>query len=359
MNILISGAGIAGPALAHWLTRQGHKVTVVERAPSPRQGGQAVDFRGRPQLKVLEAMGLLEKIRAAAETPAPITILNKAGTPVSTLPAEAFSGDVEILRGTLSEILREASTTNYVWNDTITALHDTGPAVTATFAKAKEETFDLVVGADGQNSTVRRLRWGKVPTQHLGMYGAIFSTEQRHPTPVMYTVPGRCITLTETRAALDFASPEIHIQDERAAIASAFAGMGWRTPELLEAMHQADDLYFSQATQIQAPTYSKGRTVLLGDAAHAPGPGGMGTGLAVVGAYILAEELSRQAVETALTTYEARMRPYVAVCQKQARGADRFLVPSKRTHIWMRNQIVRLVPPRLLNTSKAAEAISL
>ncbi|MBB5083758.1 FAD-dependent monooxygenase [Nonomuraea endophytica] len=175
----------------------------------------------------------------------------------------------------------------------------------------------------------------------------------------MYTVPGRCITLNGTRAALDFASPEIDIIDERAAVESAFQGIGWKVPDLLKQMRQAKDFYFSQAIQIQSPTYSQGRTVLLGDAAHAPGPGGMGTGLAVVGAYILANELRKNPPETALTTYETRMRPYVEICQKQARGADKFLVPSKRSHIWMRNQIFRLVPPRLLNTSKAAEAISL
>ncbi|MFI9554867.1 FAD-dependent monooxygenase [Nonomuraea endophytica] len=359
MDVLISGAGIAGPALAFWLTRDGHQVTMVERAPAPRPGGQAVDFRGRPQLRVLEEMGLLQPIKAAAEPPKPITILNRAGNPVSRLPAEAFSGDVEILRGDLSRLLREAAQADHIWDDTITALHNTGEAVEVTFARSTPRTYDLVVGADGQNSIVRRLLWAKVPTRHLGMYGAIFETEQTHPDPVMYTVPGRCITLNGTRAALDFASPEIDIPDERAAIESAFQGIGWKVPELLKQMRQAKDFYFSQAIQIQAPTYSQGRTVLLGDAAHAPGPGGMGTGLAVVGAYILAKELRKNTPERALATYEARMRPYVETCQKQARGADRFLVPAKRTHIWMRNQIFRLVPPRLLNTSKAAEAISL
>ncbi|MFD9946394.1 FAD-dependent monooxygenase [Nonomuraea sp. NPDC059023] len=355
MDVLISGAGIAGPALAYWLTGDGHRVTVVERAPAPRPGGQAVDFRGRPQLKVLEEMGLLRRIRAAAETPKPITILNRAGNPVSRLPSEAFSGDVEILRGDLSRILREAAPAEYIWDDTITALHGTD----VTFARTAPRSYGLVVGADGQNSMVRRLLWGEVPTRHLGMYGAIFGMEQTCPEPVMYTVPGRCVTLNGTRAAMDFASPEIDVTDERAAIESAFQSVGWRVPELLKAMGRAKDFYFSQAVQIQAPTYSQGRTVLLGDAAHAPGPGGMGTGLAVVGAYILAGELRKNPPERALAAYEARMRPYVEICQKQARGADRFLVPAKRTHIWMRNQVFRLVPPRLLNTSKAAEAISL
>ncbi|NRQ34953.1 FAD-dependent oxidoreductase [Nonomuraea sp. NN258] len=376
-NILISGAGVAGPALAYWLARYGFRPTVVERAPALRPGGQAVDFRGAPQLDVLDRMGMLPTVRAAATGMGDIVIVNAAGRRLSSLPAEVFGGEVEILRGDLSRILYEASLpgTEYIFGDSITTLTETGDGVHVTFERSPTRTFDLVVGADGVRSKVRELAFPPVEPVHLGLYGAIFTVPDELGTGSqgrMYSVPGRCATIQGTRASLDFASPPLDYDHrdpaaQRALISRAFDGLGWRVPELLAAMDEAVDFYFAPACQLVLDRYAAGRVVLVGDAGYAPGPGGMGTGLGVIGAYVLAGELTsaRGDHRAAFSAYETLMRPYIATCQSQAKGADKYLVPQKRSQIWTRNQMMRLLPympgKNMIKrmTERAASAITL
>ncbi|MGW3343786.1 FAD-dependent monooxygenase [Nonomuraea rubra] len=380
LAILISGAGIAGPALAHWLARHGNHPTIVERAPDIRPGGQAVDFRGAPQLEVLSRMGILDPIRQAQTHMGDIRIVNEHGRRLSSLPSEAFSGEVEILRGTLSRILHDAAPAEYVFGDSITTLAETADGVHVTFERSAPRTFDLVVGADGLRSKVRELAFGDPSDRirHLGMYGAIFSfpgTYGLDHEGVMYSEPASCATIVSTggrtRAALDFASPPLAYDhhdraQQEALVEKAFDGLGWEIPRLLAQMRAADDFYFAPAAQVVLPAYSSGRVALLGDAGYAPGPGGMGTGLALIGAYVLAGELAEAGDhETAFSRYESRMRPYVTICQRQAQGADKFLVPRKKSQIWRRNQMMRLLPympgKSLIKrmTERAASAIDL
>ncbi|SDM06008.1 2-polyprenyl-6-methoxyphenol hydroxylase [Nonomuraea maritima] len=378
-RVLISGAGIAGPALSHWLAGQGDHVTVVERAPGIRPGGQAVDFRGAPQLRVLDRMGILDAVRRAQTRMGAITIVDETGRHRSSLPSEAFSGEVEILRGDLSRILHEtAADAEYHFDDSITSLTETRDGVQVTFERTAPRTFDLVVGADGIRSRVRGLAFPSPPLHHLGMYGAVFSVPGTYGLDhagVMFSAPGRCATITSaagrTRVALDFASPPLaydhgdRAQQEQL-IAAAFDGLGWEIPGLLDEMRRAPDFFFSPAAQVVLPRWSSGRVVLLGDAGYAPGPGGMGTGLALVAAYVLAGELATAGDHrTAFARYEDVLRPYVAVCHRQARGADRFLVPATRSRIWRRNQVLRMLPympgKSLIKrmTDRAAAAITL
>ncbi|MBF8187779.1 hypothetical protein ITP53_18980 [Nonomuraea sp. K274] len=173
----------------------------------------------------------------------------------------------------------------------------------------------------------------------------------------------------QTRAALDFVAPLRASQDrsqERALVERAFSGLGWEVPSLLREMRTAEDFYLAPAAQVVMPCYSTGRVVLLGDAGYAPGPGGMGTGLAVIAAYVLAGELATQRDHrAAFTAYERQIRPYVQMCQNQAKGADKYLVPTKKSQIWRRNQIMRLLPympgKNMIKrmTERAASAITL
>ncbi|MGN9846016.1 FAD-dependent monooxygenase [Nonomuraea sp. H19] len=332
LDILISGGGIAGPALAHWLTRYGFHPTVVELAPAVRPGGQAVDLRGAPQLEVLDRMGILQAVKNAQTHMGDIAIVDARGKRVSRLPSAVFSGEVEILRGALSHILHEAARAEYVFDDFITSLSETADGVHVTFDKAPSRTFDLVVGADGIRSKVRELAFDvSGPIRHLGLHSAIFSVAGAYGLDhegVMYSVPGRCATIMstggETRAALDFASPSLDYDHrdrnrQRELVAAAFEGLDWEIPSLIKRMWTAEDFYFAPAAQVVVPRYASGRVVLLGDAGYAPGPGGMGTGLALIGAYVLAGELATAGDHhTAVDRYERRMRPYVEVCQKQA-----------------------------------------
>jgi 2-polyprenyl-6-methoxyphenol hydroxylase-like FAD-dependent oxidoreductase len=161
-NVLISGAGIAGPALAFWLLKHGFQPTVVERAPALRAGGQAVDFRGPVHLDLLRKMNLIDALRAHETHMTGQRLLDRSGRTSVTLPASFFSGDLEILRGDLSQVLHDASLpgAEYVFGDVITSITETPSGVRVSFEHGAPRVFDLVVGADGQHSGVRSLVFG-------------------------------------------------------------------------------------------------------------------------------------------------------------------------------------------------------
>ena len=179
MDVLISGAGVAGPALAFWLTRHGISATVVERAPALRTGGQAVDFRGEAHLSVLRRMGVLDAIRAARTTPRDMVFRGTDGRERARLPAAFTAGEVEVLRGDLSRILYETSVSDaeYVFGDWITSLHDDGTGVDVTFAHGRPRRFDFVVGADGMRSGVRQLVFPGYRPKFGGYYFAIWPSD--------------------------------------------------------------------------------------------------------------------------------------------------------------------------------------
>ena len=362
-DILISGASVAGPALAWWLSRHGFHPTVVERAPQLRGGGYAVDFRGAAHLSVLAKMGILDAIKARQTHLSTTTIVDRQDRPVANMPAHVFAGDVEILRGDLATILYEATrdTTEYLFGDSITGLEEGPGGVRVWFENAPPRTFSLVIGADGLHSNVRRLAFGEHDRfiEDLGLCVSIFSLPDSaglDRAGLLCSVPGRTAGVFSTGndraiAQLYFAAPATSYDHRQPAqqkqiVAEAFQGMGWRVPDLLAAMQQAPDFYFDTVSQVHLDRWSAGRVTLLGDAACAPGPGGNGTGNAVVAAYVLAGELAAADGDyrAAFARYERLLRPYVAKGQKQARGSKDFLAPSTQKKIARLHRMYKMLP---------------
>lgn len=274
-DILISGASVAGPALAFWLSHRGFHPTVVERAPHLRGGGYAVDFRGSVHLGILKRMGILDEIRACQTHLETMAYVDATGRIVAPMPAEIFAGDVEILRGDLARILYDATRddTEYIFGDTITGLTEHEGGMDVTFAAAAPRTFDLVIGADGLHSAVRRLAFGARPddVRDLGMYVSIFdiTTEAIPPRSAqLLGVPGKTAGIFRTDrgsiGSVFFTSPPLSYDDPRLVVADAFAGLGWQVPWLMEQMRQADDFYFDSVSQVYLDTWSKGRVALIG-----------------------------------------------------------------------------------------------
>ncbi|WP_433218189.1 FAD-dependent monooxygenase [Dactylosporangium sp. CS-047395] len=371
-TVLISGASIAGPALAFWLSRYGCDVTVVERSPQLRTGGQAVDFKGEIHRTVLTRMGLLDAVRARQTGGHDQTIIDEHGKAIAVIPGEFTGGEVEIARGELSELLHGETkgSCEYLFGDSITALEETADQVHVTFRNAAARSFDIVVGADGMHSNVRRLAFGPEPdfVKYLGYYYALVELKA-DGDPVMYNEPGRMVALggPKSPAFFVFKSPERHYdrydpEAMKRIIRGAYQGGRWRIPELLDRLDTADDIYLDSLSRSEVPSYAKGRVVLLGDAAYGNTLGGFGSGLAVVGAYVLAGELRAANGDhrAAFANYEREFRPYAKVSKQGSAGP--FLAPPSRTRIAMRDWTFRspwLLRQMLKLTDKYATGIEL
>ena len=350
-TVLISGASIAGPALALWLARYGATVTVVERSPVLRAGGQAVDFKGDIHRTVLTRMGILDEVHRRQTGGHDQTVVDARGRPLTVIPGEFTGGDVEIRRGDLADILhrRTRDSCEYVFGDSVTSLTESTGGVHVTFERQAPRTFDLVVGADGIHSNVRRLAFG--PEQDhvhfLGHYYALASLGVPGDA-FMYNEPGRMVAVggPKAEAFFVFASPELTYDrydpdQQKKLLLDAYRGGGWRIPELLAKVPGCTDLYLDTISRVAMDDYARGRVVLLGDSAYGNTLGGFGTGLAVVGAYVLAGELHRAGGDhtVAFRRYTELFRPYAKVSRQG--NAGRFLAPHTRRGITMRNWTFR------------------
>lgn len=371
MNILVSGAGIAGLALARELGTRGHDVTVVEYARHLRLTGTPIDIRG-DAIEAVDKMGLLAKIQKQRVRMSELTqFVDSEGEPVARIPMAEVSDsddDIELLREDLVRILADAlpDTAAIRFDDSIETLTDDGDdggidggGVDVCFASGRTGRYDLVLGADGQHSAVRRLVFGpeKDYLRHLGVYFALAD----HPGEArsegansIYNVPSRMAGLFRYNgkavAVFQFRSEPIDydhhdLDAQKKILIDAFAGhRSWRIPELLDAALADPAFFFTSASQIHLPSWHRGRVALVGDAGYCPAfLSGRGTSLALTGARFLAEELQRCGNDhtAAFARYEARQRPYVTFAQDRVySGRDRML-PTTWDAIAARNKALQ------------------
>ena len=365
-KILVSGASIAGPAVAYWLQRYGFTVTVVEHAQALRGGGYPIDIRGTA-LDVVERMGVYPRLRAAHIDTRRLTFLDVDGAPIVSLEPQAVVGgaegrDIEVRRGDLAAALYDATRDDvtYRFGDSIEALDEDADGVDVTFRSGLRRRFDLVIGADGLHSRTRALAFGPEEQFHryLGYCFAGFTM----PNPlglahegVMWNAPGRAAALyavgdhPQVHGFLNFALPEppfAAFRDpaaQRELVAAVFAADGWEVPDMVRAMRAADDLFFDVISQIRMPAWSRGRVALVGDAAYAPSfLTGQGSSLALVGAYMLAGALATARDHgTAFADYERGTRGFVEQNQALVAEGDALLFPTTAEALARRDALLR------------------
>ncbi|KAF4410623.1 FAD-dependent monooxygenase [Streptomyces lycii] len=365
MNILVSGAGVAGLACALELGTRGHDVTVVEYARQLRLTGTPIDIRG-DAIEAAEGMGLLPQIQKRRVRMSELTrFVDSAGEPVARIPMAEVSDsedDIELLREDLVRILADAlpDTAAIRFGDSVETLADGGAdGVDVRFASGRTGRYDLVLGADGQHSAVRRLVFG--PEQdylrHLGVYFALADhpgDTQPEGANSIYNVPSRMAGIFRYNgrrvAVFQFRSEQLaydhrDLESQKRILIDAFSGhRSWRIPELLDAARADPGFFFTSASQIHMPRWHHGRVALVGDAGYSPAfLSGRGTSLALTGARFLAEELERCGNDhtAAFARYEARQRPLVTFAQGRVHsGRDRML-PTSWAAIAARNEALQ------------------
>lgn len=367
MRILISGASIAGPVLAYWLSRYGFDVTVVERAPTLRKtGGHAVDLF-RPAMEISAKMGVLPRIEALATGTTHLALYREGrprATDIDVTKIYAASSDrhVEIMRDDLSEIYYDAARDDveYLFGDSITAIDHDG---TVTFEHSEARTFDVIVGADGLHSNVRRLTFGEEAglTRFLGGYLSVLSAPKalvRAGEMVGHVGVGRFAGiytadhLDDARVVFLFRHAEQPDYDHRDVLRQkellrdAFAGMHDQVDGWLAEIERTPTFYFDSITQLRTDRWSRRRVTLVGDAGYCPGPAvGGSTSLAVLGAYVLAGELARAHGDhlRAFAAYELQMREPVHRSRSFARGAAKGIIPGSRAGVWALTRGAQLI----------------
>ncbi|WP_413802493.1 FAD-dependent monooxygenase [Streptomyces iranensis] len=365
-TVLISGASISGPALAYWLHRAGCAVTVVEKASTLRDGGYPIDIRGTA-IEVVRRMGILPRLRDAHIDSRRCTFLDADGSQVASVNAHAVAGsvegqDLEVRRGDLAAILYEKvrDDVEFLFNDSIDTLDQSEQGADVTFHSGRRRTFDLVVGADGMHSHTRESLFGPEERFHryLGYCFAIFTMPNTFGLSrevMMWNTPGKAAALyavgdnDELHAFLTFHQPEppfdaLRNPDaQRDLVATVFAGAGWEVPAMVNAMRDADDLFFDTAGQIRMPHWSSGRVALVGDAAYAPSfLTGQGSSLALAGAYMLADALATNRDHTAaFAAYERDVREFVAMNQALVDNGAARLFPTTERALEQRNTMLR------------------
>ncbi|KAL9599875.1 MAG: hypothetical protein Q9219_003569 [cf. Caloplaca sp. 3 TL-2023] len=398
MRVLISGAGIAGPTLAWFLAKAGARITVVEKSHSLLPHGQNVDIQGSA-LAVVKKMGLMSEIRRLNTTEEGTQLISPKGKPFASFPVRAgrspsFTSQFEILRGDLAALLHSATkdleNVRYFFNTTVTSVLSncgTSPVKVQLSSQQEPQEFDLVVAADGQWSKIRQQCFPPSSTSiiHKGMYAAYY-TIPRLPSDnswwnIYNALGSRIVTLrpdphgtiramftlmplddAQEREWMEAGKSDRRTQQEL--VRRTFQDCGWQARRLLDAMPQAPDFYFHVIQQIKMTGWTRNRVVCLGDAAFAPTPlTGMGTSLAMIGAYVLAGELSEVIIRKngggvtdeqrdpsrALEAYEKRFRPFVEEIQRipsvfpdMAHPASNFKRWLLQTFVWGLAKVVNI-----------------
>ena len=342
-RVLVTGGSVAANMLAWWLTEAGFAVTVVEKAPEFREGGQSIDVRGAGR-KVLERMGVQDKVAENGTGETGWTFVNEAGQQVaafelSDVGADGPTAELEILRGDLAGILYDKvrARVDYRFGDAIAAVEDGDDAARVRFESGREEEYALVLVAEGVGSSTRELVFpGENDPRWMDMTLGFFTIpkgETDGSDSRWYNAPGgRSVFLRPdrygtTRAVLTLKAEAREAwkpsdEEAKAWLRETFADAGWESPRVLDGLDKAGDLYFEVLRQVRMDRWSKGRVVLTGDAAWCATPvSGVGTTLAVVGAYVLAGELAKTDDHAAaFAAYDSIMRPFVEDGQGKGQG---------------------------------------
>jgi 2-polyprenyl-6-methoxyphenol hydroxylase-like FAD-dependent oxidoreductase len=371
MRILISGAGIAGPTLAWWLLHFGFTPTLVESASALKTGGYVIDFWGAG-FDVADRMGLLPQIRRRGYVVEEVRAVDDNGRRAAAVSAKGFirmTGGrfVSLPRGDLAAVLFASieNRAETLFGDRVAQVDQSPDGVHVRFEHAPPRTFDLVIGADGLHSGIRRLVFGDEPRfeKYLGYKAAAFTVSGYQPRDelvyILYTQVGSQVARfsmrdDRTMFLLTFADPAPAIPstlaDQKSLLRARFRNARWEVPAVLDALEASPELYFDRVSQIRMDArpglWTDQRVTLLGDAASCVSLlAGQGSALAMIAAYLLAGELAQASGDypRAFTRYQERFAPFVRKKQLAALRFAGMFAPRSRFALYLRNRGLSLM----------------
>lgn len=379
-RILICGAGVAGSVLAYWLAKHNFQVVVVERSKADQKAGQGIEIE-EPALKVVKLMGILDTLNEKRTGELGFNLVDEQARSYGILEVGGISptGALELMRGDLTETLYKSAdgfaNVTYKFETTLRSLTQIQDKVIVNLENRNDKTittdeFDLVIGADGVRSRTRELIMGPPEEincfKPIGAFVSYFSIpkeEQDWPYSQLCHFPGRRIVwmrpvgkeskttsvyliyVHNNVPALRRANALANRLEQKEAFAELYSGLGGETPRVIEQMMKAENFYSDELVQVKLEKWSRDRVVLLGDAAWAPTPfTGQGNQLAIIGAWVLAQELSRNRNLVAFEMYEKRLRSYVENGQSIPLGgyAPYIFNPQTNWGIWLLRTVFRL-----------------
>lgn len=386
LRVLVVGASIAGPTAAYWFAKAGASVTVIERFPHLRPGGQSIDIRNIGVATMRKMPGMEAAVRANAAPIEGISLVRGDGSPYGTIrptgnsEQQSLISEYEILRGDLSRILvdmsKKAGDVRYVFGEQIASMTyeggEDGPVKVEFSGELPSDDFDLVVACDSAHSRTRAMAFGCGVRDHVqptGCWAAYFSGRrgvlERDRIGEAFSAPGgKWIAIgplspdvsimnfmgiapgANSPAMLGYREALSRGEDAvKTFLADHYRNIGWRADEAIENMLKAEDFYTTEFVQVKPPGLYRSRVVLVGDAGYAPGPTGTGTSLALAGAYILAGEISRHQGDLAagLKAYEDRMHPIIGELQQMSPFILSAMAPQTGWGIWFRNIIFSII----------------
>jgi 2-polyprenyl-6-methoxyphenol hydroxylase-like FAD-dependent oxidoreductase len=368
MNILVVGAGVAGPTLAFWLHRFGFQPTLLERAPAPRTGGYIVDFWGAG-FDVADRMGVLPAILERGYQIREVRLVGDDGRRVGGFGADVFgqfmSGRfTSVRRSDIAQVVMEAldPSIEQILGDELASLEAHADGVEVTLRRGGRRRFDLVIGADGLHSSVRSLAFSGADRSEkfLGYEVAAFMVDgyprRDDLVYVLHSDPGRQVgrfAMRDDRTLFLFvwARDEVGVlptepRDQIAYVTERFRSARWECPAILEAIRDCPEPYLDRVSQVRMDRWAQGRVALVGDAAYCVSLlAGQGTALAMVGAYVLAGELHAAAGnhEVAFAAYERRLGAFLKHKQQAAERFASSFAPRTELGVWMRNQVTNVL----------------
>ncbi|KAI9286756.1 hypothetical protein BC943DRAFT_321325 [Umbelopsis sp. AD052] len=374
LKILICGGGCAGPSLAFWLARAGHHVTVVERFPALRASGAQIDIRAQG-IEVVKRMGLIDVVRSKVVDEAGMSFVDTNNNTIGNIlanksgkGAQTFTSEFEIMRGDLVRILYDATKDNvsYIFGVTVDNFEQYEDHVEVHFSDGRTDTFDLLVGADGQGSRIRKAIMSPdapEPYRRLGVYMFYWfvpRTEMDTNLAKAYLAPGRRFIMsrshnpTEAQAYFSFIDeseetrsvPKASVEKQEEFLTQKFSGAGWQADRFLEGLKTTDNFYCQEIVQVKIDSWYKNRVVLLGDAGYCPSPfTAMGTTAGFVGAYVLAGEINRNSddLPQAFENYDKTLRPFIDEIQVFNKGALQYAYPQTEWGVSIIQFIMRAI----------------